>query len=321
MTRRGYVQLAIERLPFIFATHLPGITAEIEGFFIGDLRISKLTWAECSLLEKSRFMDDLQDVFALGREPLFIVASGFPGKDESAQRFVKLTTVVAIERLMRAIRLLKSGEVWDPLEFVIYTRFEGLNTRDPRLFGRLAFQVSGGDQFISLSVQDIDCLEGLYSALTLFDCFRHDLEIDRAETLLAASFSPAHTSYVHRILPLLGAIEILAGREIHPLAKAEWVDDNTRSWIEGYASLRNALAHGRRHDPEALKAVLETTRRVARVLIREAIAWRLLGPGTASVTGPQLLTRATVREAADPGRLAALHTSYASMADFRQPSI
>jgi hypothetical protein len=313
MTRRGYVPLGVEQSPFVFAAHLPGVTAAAEGFAIGEIRISKLTWAECRLLEKTRFMDDLQDAFVYGREPLFIVFSGFPGDDDSQVNLIKNNAVVAIQRLTRALRLLKSGEVWDPLEFVLYMRRDLLkNTRDPRLFGRLAF-ASRGDLFVNLSMEDIACLDGLYAALDLFDRFRYDVEIDRAEAPLAASFSPAHINFVHRILPLLGALEILAGRDLEPLAKAEWADDGLRRWIETYSSLRNTLAHGRSDDPNDLRDRLETTRTATRVLMREAIAWRLLEPGAPKVTGPPLLARALAKEAADPRRLAELQAPYPSM--------
>ena len=220
--------------------------------------------------------------------------------------------MTAIARLTLALRLLKDGEVWDPMEFIVYSRQNGVNTRDPRLFGRLAFQI-GHEGLVSLSLNDIASLDGLYTALDLFDRFRYDLEINRAAALLGASFSPAHVSYVHRMLPLIGAIEILADNEIGMLVDAEWIDDHLRHWIDRFRSVRNMLAHGRRDDPDSLREMLVATRTVCRALLREAIAWRLLDPEISSVTGAGLLERAKDRSVGGPERLATLEAHYPTL--------
>ena len=310
--RRDYVPLGVERAYFVFAAHLPGITAALDGFTIGDIRISKLTWGECRLLEKSRFMDDLQDVFFSGREPLFIVFAGYPGDNEEEAARIKFDGVSAIARLTSALRLLKQGEVYDPLEFILYSRHGVSNTRDPRLFGRLAFSLRG-EAFMTLSIEDIGLLDGIYGALDLFDHFRFDLSIDRAQTLLGASFSPAHVSYAHKMLPLLAALEILAGRDLGALANAEWADDGVLAWLDRFRWLRNTLAHGRHEDPEALREVVDTTRTVTRVLLREAIVWRLLDPERSEVIGASLIERALSESAASPARLANLQAPYPSL--------
>ncbi|WP_140981310.1 hypothetical protein [Bradyrhizobium guangdongense] len=312
MTRRGFVPLDVERLPLVFATHLPGVSADVDGFAIGDIRISKLTWLECSMLEKSQFMDDLQDVFFYGREPFFCVFGGFPGDDSDQVDLLKRNAIIEVLRLTRSLRLLKSGEVWNPLEFILYTRHNSTNSRDPRLFGRMAFE-SRGERFVHLSMEDIDCLDGLYTAISLFDRFRYDIEIDRAETLLGASYSPAHANHAHRMLPLIGAIEILAGRDLSPLGSAEWADDSIRQWLDAYRSLRNSLAHGRREDALVVSARFAIARDVTRILIREAIAWRLLDAKAQKVTGPALVARVADAEAASAGRLAKLRETFPSM--------
>lgn len=312
--RRGYVPLALERANFIFAAHLPGVRSVLDGFAVGEIRVSKLTWSECHLIEKSQFMDDLQDVFFYGREPLFIVFAGYPGQSEQEVTRIKTNAVIAIERFTSALRLLKQGEVYNPLEFVLYSRHGSINTRDPRLFGRLAFNLTG-DQFMMLSQEDIETLDGLYCALDIFDRFRFDPSIDRAQIFFSASFSPAHVSYAHRMLPLLAALEILAGKDLADLAHAEWADDNLLSWIDRFRAVRNALAHGRNEEPEALSTILETTRKVTRVLLREAIAWRLIEPGEPQIVGSALIGRVLEKAAATPERLAQLRVTYPAFND------
>ena len=309
MTRRGYIPLAVETAQFVFAAHLPGISAAVAGFTIGELRVSKLTWGECRLLEKSRFMDDLQDVYFSGNEPFFLVFCGYPDSDQARQS-IESQAVEAIRRVTRALRLLVQGKVWDPLDFILYTRRGTLNERNPRTFGRLPFQMRSK---IELTSDDIEQLDGLYDALLLFDRCRFDREIDRAEALLGASFSPAHLTVAHEMLPLLGAIEILSGGNLAPLSEAAWADEEMKGRASDYRSFRNALSHGRREEEEKLRQSAEFARHLVRILIREALIWRLLEPQRESVVGPELIDRVCAAETVMPDRLAQLQVPFASL--------
>ena len=53
MTRRGYVPLGVEQSPFVFAAHLPGVTAAAEGFAIGMAKNRRIDSAWSSMLNVS----------------------------------------------------------------------------------------------------------------------------------------------------------------------------------------------------------------------------------------------------------------------------
>jgi hypothetical protein len=129
---------------------------------------------------------------------------------------------------------------------------------------------------------------------------------------------PAYTSQHQHLLPLLGAIEILAGPDVSLLSDAAWADATTREWAQGFRSLRNFLAHGGR-DPTAAEYKLRMTRQIVRILLREAVAWRLTDPGRKSVTGGALVERVQSWSAASAARLAGLTAEYPSLAA-RPPS-
>jgi hypothetical protein len=303
MATLGYLPLEIENARYVYAMHLPGVRADVQGFSIADTRISKLTWSECRLLEKTEFMDDLQDVFVYGREPFFIVFSTFYEPEIDAG-FTKYRARRAAELLIRGLRLIKSGELWRPAEFVTYERDGVQNTRDPAAFGRLPFTLK---EVVRLSTADIQTLEATYLALDFFDCFRNDAAIDRAALLFAASYSPAHTLVAHRLLPLVAALEILAQQHVAALAKAAWMTAELRATAVRFRDRRNHLAHG---GSQAEFEWVETTRELTRVLLREAIAWRLEEPDRACVTGKDLVKRCLRAEAANPARLATVSVEY-----------
>lgn len=305
MATLGYLPLGVDTARYVYALHLPGVRADVAGFSIGDVRVSKLTWRECRMIEKSRFMDDLQDVFVYHREPFFIVFSTFFDR-EIASGQLKARAQRAAALLIRALRLIKGGELWHPGEFITYERNEAVNQREPGMFGRLPFSMG---EVVRLDATDIQNLDAAYIALDLFDRFRHDAEIDRAEALFDASYSPAHTLVPHRLLPLVAALEILADSHIGALMKASWITDELRETTKRLRQRRNHLAHG---GTTAEYEWVEPTRELARILLREAIAWRLEDPERKSVVGKELVRRCLQTAAAEPGRLGRLSVEYQS---------
>jgi len=306
MATLGYLPLSVDTARYVYALHFPGVRADLAGFSIGDARISKLTWAECHLLEKTQFMNDLQDVYVYGREPLFIVFCTF-FESEIDSGFIKYQAHRMAKLLIRGLRLIKGGELWEPAEFMTYERNGVVNTRDPGVFGRLPFSLG---EVVRLTSVDVQVLESTYQALDFFDRFRNDAEIDRASVLVAASFSPAHTILAHRLLPLIAAIEILAQQYAGLLARAPWMTEELHETAVRLRERRNHLAHG---GAEASFDLVETTRELARVLLREAIAWRLEDFERKHVTGKSLVERCLSAEAADPSRLGALSSKYETL--------
>lgn len=293
---------------------LPGLTADVDAFRIAGITVSRIDFKEFVFLEKSPFRDDLESVFACGNVPYYCVFSSFETGDEQLVGFRSSTRAVTVHRLARALWLFKEGPLYDPMQFVYYKRAGSLVQRDPKTFGRLAYNLSGYE----LTRPELPLVEGIYYALACFDDARYVPAVDTAERLFVESYSPALLDATDIFLLLLGSFEALAGSASAHLHRAPWLAAHQRELLGAFRQTRNGVAHGKQ---SAGREQVMAFRAVIRCLLREAIFWAVEDPERRYVTGKGLVNRLLAATDAGPHRLADAQAAYPSVAGRHVPPV
>jgi len=282
---------------------LPGLAAEFDACRIAGLTISRIDFGEFRLLEKSQFSDDLQDVFVYNRVPFYCIFSSYD-LDENIGPARSYLRAQAVLRLARSLWLLKEGTLFNPLHFIHYKRTKGLNERNPNVYGRLAYSLTG---HYELTREELPVLEGISYALACFDEARMSDALALAEQLFMATYIPALLEPTDKFLLLLGSLEALSGQNAQRLIKASWITTEQRRLLEGFRKYRNGVAHGKQSvERQQLTALQE----IVRCLMREALVWSLQEPSASEVVGAGLVDRLLQLDDAGPQRLATVEFEY-----------
>jgi hypothetical protein len=265
---------------------LPGVSAASDAFTIAGLRITKLSYQEWNVIEKSTFISDMQSVYAYDRLPLFCVFSGTElDADDTAVMQRTRQRGEAVRRLVLALRLSREAQVLEPTEFIAYRRSQGLNVRDPRIYGREAYELT---TTVEIADSDLPHLEGLYEALEVFAHFRRPSAVDVAIQLFSASYDQAAVEGRDRMLLLVAALEAMTDGKGGPLRSIRWQDAEITAFLRKYQRTRNALVHEGGVDDD-VETHIVLMRRIVRSLICEGIRNELIHPGENRSSGLALL--------------------------------
>ena len=282
---------------------LPGLVADFDACRIAGLTVSRIDFHEFRMIEKSQFASDLQDVFVYDRVPFYCIFSSY-NVDEEVARLRRPLRALAVQRLTRALWLLKEGRLFNPLDFISYQRTGATNQRDPKTFGRLSYSAGRGYE---LSRAELPVLEGIYYALASFDEGRVCQEIDMAEYLFMATYNPALIGATDPFLLLLGSLEALAGDRADRLMTAGWATADQRNLLKQFRKYRNGIAHGKL---AAEYKQVTALRDIVRCLLREALVRILQEPNANDVVGDALVDRIVKLDEVGPVRLANVETEY-----------
>jgi hypothetical protein len=188
-----------------------------------------------------------------------------------------------VQRLTLTLRLTREDPVYDPTQFITYRRCNGLNIRDPRRYGRAAYNFP---ETTRLEPGDLPHLEHVFHALDTFDSFRDGGPLVLATRLFQSSYDLSPMESRDRVLLLLGALEALTDGKEHPLRSIRWPEERLKQFLERFRQKRNEIAHGAEAGGEADVSAL---RQIVRCLICEGIAIELMAPGQERSSGLPLL--------------------------------
>ncbi len=201
---------------------------------------------------------------------------------------------------MLALRLSREETFLEPTEFIAYRRSQGVNVRDPRIYGRTAYELT---TIAEITDSELAHLEGLYEALEVFAHFRRHSTVDVAIQLFSASYDQAALEGRDRLLLLVAALEAMTDGKGGPLRSIRWQDEEVTAFLRKYRRTRNALVH--EGAVENVEAHIILMRRIVRSLICEGIRNELIHPGENRSSGLALLEG--MRDVTDMGA-ARLHS-------------
>jgi hypothetical protein len=249
---------------------LPAMTGELDAFLISDLLVTRLTYLDWRMIEKSKYSDELSDAFAGPRTPYFCVfADG--ALDDSAAEARSAERAHRMRRLTMALRLHTGQPIPDSTDFVRYRRQGPIVTRYPGRFGREGYDI---DRSVVLTAVDLATIRKVVHALAVLEGFRDAPRLRRAYRFYWASFDRALIDPGVAHLLLLAAIESLLNRPAD-LGTVRWDDPAVAEVGAAHSSLRNAVAHGRRIDVD----IHDPIRALVGHLLCEATRLELVHPG------------------------------------------
>lgn len=255
------------------------------------------------MIEKNQFIDDLQEVYAYMREPLFCAfAGGDPDASDEVQNARSKDRERLVKLLVLALRLYRPEPVKDGTMFIIYRRSRGLNTRDPRLFGRNAYNLQ---PTTVLSSDDIQQIGLVFEALDTFQSFRQSGPLSLAIELFQSSYAASAMEPRDRLLLLLGALEALTEGKQQPL-ELPFGEPALQGFLETYRRKRNEVAHG----GDASDPDVAALRQIIRYLLCEGITVELLFPRSNRSSGAPLLEGMRRQNIFGFARLAEARTKY-----------
>jgi hypothetical protein len=263
---------------------LPGIDSRLNSFKIGNLRITRLAFKDWIMIEKNQFIDDLQSVYVAENEPLFCVfGGGDPQASDEVQRARSAERESLVKRLILALRLCRPEPVADGTMSIVYRRVQNTNIREPRVFGRNAY-----NRRITtlLEPEQIRQLNIIYDLLDIFESYRSAGAITVAIELFQNASAEIVMEHRDRLVLLLGALEALTGGKLQPLQAIPFANTTLKRFLKDYRTKRNEIAHGgetgREEDVVAL-------RKIVQLLLCESITIELLFPTENLSSGLPLL--------------------------------
>lgn len=307
MSDLRYLKQNLTHTGEIEAYMLPSVCFELDGLMMAGLTITRLEFGEWHLMEKGQFADDLQDRM-FRDSPFFIVFSSNDVEvDDLIRQYRSAERKHQIVLLTYALRLLREGPVGNPLDHIQYIRNGSLNMRNPNRFGRGAYNLRMDNKIMN---SDLSVLEGIFNSLALYNRSRHNFPINLALKLFNQSYEPALASHTHQALFLIGCLEALIGTDYHALIELPWSDPDVPTLLARYSDFRDYLAHGVGSSSEQEFTAL---REIARVLLREALAFELQSPDSCDAVGPTLVERLHSPDKLSPSRLACVSSKYDSL--------
>ncbi len=265
---------------------LPGLQMEVDALHLCGIFLTRLEYQDWILLEKSQFIDDLEGSFVRHPPYFCVFGSSDPDVSEEVEDYRTEERRFIVTRLIRSLRLLLSNEIYNSLEFISYKRKGSLISRDPNKYGRLSYSIG---KMYTLTNDDLPMLENVINSLMIFDIHRTSPTVFFAELLFNQSFDVSFQSELEKSLVLLGAIDALIGVAKVPKIIPIFVDEpEMAEFLSRYRNLRNMIAHGKTMNTNGAVVYL---RRIARILLCEAIAYIIENPSKKDVTGDALVTR------------------------------
>jgi hypothetical protein len=265
----------------------PSLSGTSDAYRVSGVLLSRIPFVDWHLLEKSKFTDDLVDVYAMRRPPYFFIFAdpGAPESDEASNLLMWQRRQV-VARLTLALRMATDQAVPDPLDFTSYNRRGPTNTRYNSRMGR-----SGYSYRPEISIDDaLDDWETVVEALEFVQCFRRVVPLSRSLALYHQSFDALLPDEATRRLLLHSAIEVLCGSQIGRLAEISWDDGDLAETVRLRKSNRNSLAHG----AGGQGVSLQNLRRLSRLLLVEAIRLAVLAPNVGAEWSHVLIESAAV---------------------------
>lgn len=259
--RVGYIPLSLEQQIGFTAFMFPTLEFKEDAFHLADGLFTHLRMREFGIIEKSSLLDDLRAPYVRAMNgivqlPMFLifVIDQNIGKEE-LDRLIASHRLNA-QRFATSFILLKKGQMYDPAECVIYSRFRTSNNRYPGQYGREPLNRLGG---YSVNLIDLQEAENIYYALRAVELKKSYSPFDFSIELFREAYNYS-ISVQERALLLLSALELIID--------GQWdlLSSRIRSWSKlGYRDLnmrevRNKLAHDYRIEPGDFDALEESCR-------------------------------------------------------------
>ncbi|MGC5171634.1 hypothetical protein ACLQ2Q_13395 [Microbacterium sp. DT81.1] len=252
---------------------MPEIYAEANAFRVSDVLVSRIPFSDWHLIEKSRYTDDLADVYAHRSPPYFCIFAE-PSLSSQADVAASMRTmrIAKVRVLTLALRLTTdlAVPVVDPCDFVSYQRRGHDVARTVSRRGRAGYELRPRVDVGEL----VDDWARAYEALTFLSSFRRRGRLALALELYFESASDFITDDTSQLL-LHAALEALCGSSVGRLAEVRWGDEGVSDSIRSRRIRRNRLAHGVRSDWSSDSVAL---RRVAGWALIESVRQELTTP-------------------------------------------
>jgi len=248
---------------------LPGFTSEIAEFMNGGaanynptdyliletndfwVHLRQISWTEMSMIEKSSFMDDMQEIYFYNRNPFYITFHYF--KKSTEQEFSdsfdqdrKICDHIVKLFMCSLYTASPHIDITSPLDYVIYGRCYPLNIRHNSVRGREAY---GYPLSQSISRDDL-----AYFVVPLFRFLFS--EWSNIPEIIKVSFDILMTYYNQKTYKS-SSLFLLCIYELLSCTNAE--NDQfkeTEVWKQ-YKVIRNNLAHGRGCDSNSQQLLEE----------------------------------------------------------------
>ncbi|WP_431264051.1 hypothetical protein ACQ859_30060 [Roseateles chitinivorans] len=269
---------------FLHVLHMPGLELPQTRAQIAGIGLRPLRWVEWLVLEHTATAEALKAEFEHGRHSFAVVErTDFTGDDAQAEA-MGADDLAALQRVVSALRLVKSGDLLDPAGSVRYERRGSLNRRYVGHFGRQLFEPEHARTYV-LGKADVVAAEVIAAdlahpqvaadrtirlAIRHFDAsYDHTLEARDRLLHLFTSLEATFGEYKKQARPVTGASLGQSAAALCPsatrAATTNFLDDKAQA-----RGLRNAVAHGDLddRDPAQLDAAVERLRSVLRVGLR-----------------------------------------------------
>jgi hypothetical protein len=271
---------------------LPGLHAETSSFYVGNIRVSKLSYTEFSLFEKGMYLDDIGDVFHTnGRVPYFAIFAGESVDDELRDARTRERERL-VTRLARACWLHAGAALFDPSEHIRYRRDGFIVLRKPRICGRSYVGVYAEHK---LSGADIDEINALYQQLEHIET-RNDLpeQLRISEILYGKIFRVTAFDPDYKCDILLSILMLLVSDDRAVLNEMSRNSAFADFHVAEILQSRDLVAHGATEPTSEMLTRLEG---LVRCLIKYGLSWSIDHPGARTIDGAAL-----VRHVIDGGR-------------------
>jgi hypothetical protein len=249
-------------------------SATTHTFMIGDVLVSRLSFEDWLIIERSQFSDDLTDVYARKVPPFFCIFPdpGVGGVYDDHHDFIERRHGWKVQMLSTALSIAIEACVPNPLNYVSYYRRGSTNQRRMSYFGHSAYWPT---KRIEVDEELIARWTLVYSTLQIFNNFRNCPRLGLAVALYFDSASSYASAEWTRELLLHAAIEALLGTFISRLSEVKWNDPAITTAIQKRKQRRNALAHGTASADAEYSATL---RRMTSRLLVESLRQELVFP-------------------------------------------